>query len=659
MNKFQILTLILLISGITSCNKSSREGNLTRFEADSIRYIAGGYQLLHNKEYDKAIALLDSTFLLPVKSPGQPDGLSVDEARRLMSYAVPLIMTAYAHKREMSEAHAYFTRLLHSGHPILSRYCRREIMVNDAQFLQALGRRAEACLMLDEAMALKENDDPSSELYCTIVAGTMYMTVDTTETRAEPTLLRAAEAMKNGAYDHSGFYPQAMVNLANIYIRRNDYQEGIRICREVLEKSDKTKHTQGMMRAAIALCGNFTELDLYDKALFYNDEGLRLSTHDMLTWGLAASLYERRALVYKRLGLTDSAFRALDRADSLYTKAINPRGHIRVRISKLDALTQFPDSLPGVLAGFEGIKDEVPGYMLLAYYMGYGRAMHAAGRYAEAIPLLEETIELTENREDLEDENHSNRLLLDCYHHTGRLKDARELLPRYNMIIDSVVHQKTIRESIASHIRFETEKVEQENRLLSTEVALKNSTIRIYGIAAIAVIFLILLLATWLRHRHRIASMRLKEKERELQRIIDSRHELHKRNQELARQLSEIQTSNPSDTGLNELIEALAPSMLTSEEEKEFRTAFSGIYPLALLHLREVCPGITKNEELLSMLILINQNTEDIARILGIATSSVARIRYRLRPKLNLPEKASLDEEIKKIMKGELKTIYS
>lgn len=78
------------------------------------------------------------------------------------------------------------------------------------------------------------------------------------------------------------------------------------------------------------------------------------------------------------------------------------------------------------------------------------------------------------------------------------MKAAKALLPRYNMIIDSVTHEKSIRESIASHIRYETEKVEQENRLLTAEVALRNSVIRTYTIGIIAFILFILLLATWI-----------------------------------------------------------------------------------------------------------------------------------------------------------------
>lgn len=667
MNKYSILAVLTLIIVIVSCNSSPKSTHsFTRFEADSVAILATGNQYRLNKEYDKAIALFDSAFLLPVKSAKHPDGLTIDEARRLMSYAIRHLMFAYNHSRRIAEGHEHFVRLLNMDHPILSAYCRREILICDAQMLQTLGRRAEACQLLDEAMALDENNDLSSELFCTIAAGITYMAVDSTETKAEPTLLRAAQAVRNGAYDDTGLYPQAMANLANIYIRKNEFQKGINLCQEVIEQSERSDNPRGVMLAAINLCGNYTELEFYDKALYYNDLGLTKFRPDNDTWGMAASLYERRALIYKRKGQTDSAFYALHLADSFYVRATNPRGQIRVVLETLDGKADLPDSLENVLADFAKIKDKVPGYMHLNYYMGYGKAMYRAGRYKEAIPLLEEAVHLSKVRQDMETENHNNRLLLDSYHKAGMTNAARELLPRYNMIIDSVTHEKSIRESIASHIRYETDKVEQENRLLSTEVALRNSIIRIYTIAAIAFVFFILLLASWFWSRHRtlrlhhkldekeleLASIRLEEKEKELQRIIGSRYELHERNKELLRQLNDIKTSNQGDTGLSELIETLKPTMLTAKEEQEFRTAFSEVYPLAIPRLREACPNITKNEELLSMLIMINQTTEDIARILGIATTSVVRIRYRLRPKLNLPEKASLDAGIRRIMRG-------
>lgn len=666
--KCYILQALISIAIITSCTPPQKDiQTLSRFETDSMAIIARGNHFRLEKEYDKAIALLDSAFQLPVKTFTHPDGLTPDETRRLMSYAIRHLMFVYNHSRRITEGHEHFTRLMQTDHPLLVSGCRRELLVCDAQMLQTLGRRAEACQLLDEAMIINENNDPTSELFCTIAAGITYMAVDSTETRAEPTLLRAVEAMRNGAYDDTGLYPQAMANLANLYIRKNEFQKGIELCQEVLEQSEKVSNYRGVMLAAINLCGNYIELNFLEEALHYNDLGLSYFTPKNETWGMAASLYERRALIYKRKELIDSAFYALNMADSFYVRATNPRGQIRVIIEKLDAKTNFPDSLSNVLTDFEKIKDEVPGYMRLNYYMGYGKAMHRAGRYKEAIPLLEEAVRLAKVRQDMETENHNNRLLLDSYHKVGMFHSARELLPRYNIIIDSVTHHKSIVESIASHIRYETKKVEQENQLLSTQVALRNSVIRIYTIATVAVIFFILLLATWFWSRHRtlqlhhqldekeleLTYVRLEEKEKELKRIISSRHKLHKRNEELLNQLNGIRTSLHSDNGLRELMETLLPTMLTPKEETEFRTAFTEVYPLALIRLRKACPGITKNEELLCMLVFINQTTTEIARILGIAPASVSRIRYRLKPKLNLPENASLNIEIKTIMQGE------
>ena len=97
------------------------------------------------------------------------------------------------------------------------------------------------------------------------------------------------------------------------------------------------------------------------------------------------------------------------------------------------------------------------------------------------------------------------------------------------MIIDSVIHGKSIRESIASHIRYETEKVEQENSLLTAGIALRNSVIRTYTIGTIASILFILLLATWFWNRHRSLKLHHQLDEKELE-ITSIRLDKRKRN---------------------------------------------------------------------------------------------------------------------------------
>ena len=90
-------------------------------------HTAKANQFRLDKEYDSAISLLDSAFLLPVKSDQHPNGLPPDDARRLMSYAIRHLMFAYNHSRRIAEGHKHFLRLREMNHPILSNHCQREI----------------------------------------------------------------------------------------------------------------------------------------------------------------------------------------------------------------------------------------------------------------------------------------------------------------------------------------------------------------------------------------------------------------------------------------------------------------------------------------------------------------------------------------------------
>ena len=76
MNKYFIFPLIILVSGIVSCNKPPGSAHPpAQFHADSIAILAKANQFRLDKEYDSAISLLDSAFLLPVKSNQHPNGL--------------------------------------------------------------------------------------------------------------------------------------------------------------------------------------------------------------------------------------------------------------------------------------------------------------------------------------------------------------------------------------------------------------------------------------------------------------------------------------------------------------------------------------------------------------------------------------------------------
>lgn len=101
---------------------------------------------------------------------------------------------------------------------------------------------------------------------------------------------------------------------------------------------------------------------------------------------------------------------------------------------------------------------------------------------------------------------------------------------------------------------------------------------------------------------------------------------------------------------LNTVSQLTGQSLLSKEDENTFRKSFAAIYPLYLPKLREKYPQLTRNEELLAMLICMNQSTDEIALIMGINRSSVNMIRSRMRKKIKLTKEESLDEVIKQYL---------
>ncbi len=97
-------------------------------------------------------------------------------------------------------------------------------------------------------------------------------------------------------------------------------------------------------------------------------------------------------------------------------------------------------------------------------------------------------------------------------------------------------------------------------------------------------------------------------------------------------------------------IASVTPSMFRKDGETKFRNRFTQLYPTFLHNLKEAAPNITKSEEILGMLIILGQNTDQIVDILCIERGSVNMSRYRLRTKLKLNKEDSLEEYLKSLL---------
>lgn len=87
--------------------------------------------------------------------------------------------------------------------------------------------------------------------------------------------------------------------------------------------------------------------------------------------------------------------------------------------------------------------------------------------------------------------------------------------------------------------------------------------------------------------------------------------------------------------------------ILTDEDWSAFKIYFEKTYPGYLSRLRAEYPDMTEAEERLSLFIKLNLTRKEAAAILGINVDSVKKTRYRVRKRLGLDEKESLDDFIR------------
>ena len=254
----------------------------------------------------------------------------------------------------------------------------------------------------------------------------------------------------------------------------------------------------------------------------------------------------------------------------------------------------------------------------------------------------------------------SARLLTECYRRTRRLALLADFLPRYQSLSDSIASDAKIRQLASANIRFETEKKEQENRALTAEVALKDSRLRILLLAGALCLLLAAGIIVWAVMRHRAIRIRqeaaatlLREQQAQLHGLIRDRQQLTDRNLDLVRQLADIQSTHENTCNLDSIMESLQQSIFSKEDAERFRRNFSAVYPTALNRLRNRCPDLTYSDELFCMLAMLQLDNSEMARTLGISRASVSKARYRLRMKLELPEGADVDAEVRKIMEAQ------
>lgn len=603
------------------------------------------------QQYDQAIAISRRIMDL-VPAPG--DTLAHEGIRTRAVGAMNNVNNIFYFTNRTAQGAEWFRQLRANPPALLDECCHRDMMIFEGYLRGLAGQEKLAEAVMDSAHALPiYRKTPENTFRDCAFAASVYYKLPHRKDDMERLLKYAiAEGRKDRYIPGTNW---AMNLLGNIYSQQNRFQEAVQLQYQGLEIGLQLQDSIFCARCYHELSKLYYKWGMYPQAQYYIDKTFAwqgnadtdlesTGVYHLVKWSIAQKLpgYRREERL-KLLATADSCF---------LLSGVNRK----VKTSLFKAIDRIMTPPYETAKGLEDIKkyyeqnvSTTPDYDIEALR---AIALFRLGRETESRKAV-----LAIKKYNDTDSYHFLDTLMNYYIYREDNATIAHLARLREPLLKAYQEQKTREAVVTADIRYQTKQKEKENRLLSAEIELKNSRLQTFIFTGLFLLAIGLSIGGWLWMR-----LRLKEREKlfsqqqlhaqsqRLQQLIVSRQELNNRNEELLRQLIDIQATHDKTCDLEHVMESLHPCLLTNEEEEQFRTAFASLYPTVLHNLRSICPRITRTEELFCMLIVLKQTNEEISRTLGITRSSVLKNRYRLRTKLDLAEGCDLDSEVRALL---------
>ncbi|MBR4886542.1 MAG: hypothetical protein IKU16_04595 [Muribaculaceae bacterium] len=189
----------------------------------------------------------------------------------------------------------------------------------------------------------------------------------------------------------------------------------------------------------------------------------------------------------------------------------------------------------------------------------------------------------------------------------------------------------------------QTEQQRKELKIVQLEHTNQRLWLVIAIVVSLIIVCVIVVLYFYQKKQHKAEIKRADDK---LSDMVEKLNQTSAEKDMMSQEIDQIM----SDKDSRQELETLTPSLLFKQGESKFRQRFELLYPLFLPRLRERVPSITRREELLSMLIVLNQDNKEIAELLAIAPRSVLMLRHRFRQKIGMTTDNSLENFIEEIL---------
>lgn len=638
--KIKILLLILIVSiGACTTSPNSTNSNDAQEWQQTITELNA---LLREKKRQKAIDEAQqklSQLLAATANATTPNDTLAKYARQILN----LSYFSYLGSKQFQPGIEYLDSI--SDNPFLQQYCKHELLSTRASLHQMYGDNQAAIRLADEYLQLPEYEDADRYIPQAELVSGVYVYSGNDIPQAIRLLERAMEC-----YHQGGSFQNMLriISRLGIYYRLvGEYEKAVATNQEAINSYTDSIAPPNIVIAYGEQANLYAELGMYDRALQMNAKAQHYSLLKD-SFGLG-DLYRYHAEIFRKTQEKDSVFYYLNQAEKVSAAQRSFKGVFVNKALAVDAYQDYPDSVQKALDLALSICPDsarMPQWARHQLNLHLGRALLHTGKATQGIALIEKAAKGYREMDMREMEYSTNQILME-YYRNMRMDDAFfRCYDRNRIFADSLNYNERLRAVAAANIRFDTERQEKENKLLSAQVELQHRRLVFNICISIALLLILIISIAYFFTRKKANRLLLEKRKQEIQKLIASQQELNRHNEELSKQIEQIMATN----NLNTISQLTGQNLLSKEDENNFRKSFAAIYPLYLPKLREKYPHLTRNEELLAMLICMNQSTDEIALIMGINRNSVNMIRSRMRKKINLTKEESLDEVIKQYL---------
>ena len=591
-----------------------------------------------------------------------------------MNYLMGWVLTYYYNAlmyQDKADGSEFLTdSLLNSRHPYYTQVLRPELLAHSCKFYLAQNRMKQVDSIGHLFLSLPPTDDPrrDARTWHVMAYSLEFCSIDT---KAPMQLMEHAVASCRKAEGKVGNEGEIYGYMGYLYWKNGEPEKAITAIQEAIDWYTARPGTpgDGLIECYNDLSQVYATLELFDKAIEANTLAVEASKK-LDNWTLE-EVYRLRAACFSNAGEKDSALFYIQEAIKATPKSAEKYFNLLLRINRLDYYyAAYPDSIAGQLDECcRLLKDtaHIDPFAQNYLYAYHGKALlRTPGHEQEGVEQLERSFRNFQTSHFPEGIISVGDELIRAYIRTGMPDRISSIYSLYTETSDSLRHRARANAAIGANVRYETGRKEQENLVLAAEVSLKQRTL-IFTRLLVGLLLVILLVGgMYMRQRQRFLRQVSNARLSQISGLLQTQQELKEKNESLQGMQEELRQSNEAlfeakqelsrhnasltqKKAVSNLRMKISTEIFNSDKEAEFRRSFTAFYPDYIPALHRLSPDITRTDELIAMLIILELSSDEIALTLGISKIGVNKARSRMRKRLGLAGDTKLEDFLKGI----------